>query len=227
MLEIKDVIAVVMAKRPIPGRVKTRLVSPAISPEMAAEIAGAMLRCMVRRLDGFSEVILAVAPDECGEQLIDQFGLGSLTTINQGKGDLGERLARIWRSVAMDGPVAFFGMDSPDVSHAALAEIPRALEHKEVALGTTGDGGYWTLAARAYHPQLLENIDWGSESVYDQTLRRAEQAGLSVFALPRWDDVDQSSDLDDLRLRLRPDPAEEMEPALRELAETLDAILSS
>jgi hypothetical protein len=122
--------------------------------------------------------------------------------VDQGPGDLGDRLDRIWRIIAPSQPVAFFGCDSPDVPREAIEAIAPALEDHDVAIGPSADGGYWTLAAARYHPALLRGIDWGTENVYHATLSRAEEAGLSVHRLPMWADVDRIDDLRDLQARL-------------------------
>ena len=148
--------------------------------------------------------------------------------VDQGGGDLGERLDRVWRGRGdkqAGGPIVFFGIDCPDVPAEALAGIGPALGRDQVAIGPVTDGGYWTLACAAYQPGLLQGIDWGTPAVYDQTVRAAKRLGLNPTALPAWHDVDEPKDLDALRQRLANLP-EPREPALAELAARLDEILS-
>ena len=97
-----------------------------------------------------------------------------------------------------------------------------------MALGPTGDGGYWTLAAGAYQPALVRDIDWDAPDVYDQTFQRAAEAGLTVCPLPAWHDVDLPEDVDALRRRLRDLPhsvqsSPTTEP-LKRLADRLDEL---
>ena len=225
-----DVTPVLMAKRPEAGQVKTRLTGPGgYSSRIATEVAEAMLRCIARRLEAASTgLVLAVSPPGCGDELTARLGLGSMQVVEQGGGDLGQRLDRVWRAVGVDRPVAFFGSDSPDVPDSALAGIPAALAGCDVAVGPTEDGGYWTLAARQHVPQVLDAIDWGGATVYDQTRRRAADAGLVVRALPMWHDVDQPEDVDALRRRLKQEADRRDLPApLGQLAEHLDALCPS
>jgi rSAM/selenodomain-associated transferase 1 len=219
-----------MAKRPEAGQVKTRLsAAGACSPQVAAELAEAMLCCIARRLEAASpKLVLAVSPAGCGAQLAAALGLGSVRVMDQSSGDLGQRLERVWRAVGTEGPVAFFGSDSPDVPESALGEIPAALAGCDVAVGPTDDGGYWTLAARGHQPAILTDIDWGGTTVYDQTRRRAADAGLVVRALPMWHDVDRPEDVEALRRRLREQAGGRDLPApLGRLAERLEALCSS
>jgi len=232
---------VVMAKRPVPGAVKTRLSSTGlVDPGRAAQLAGAMLRCFLDRIVDLGEVIVAITGEDAAEA-VGPAPWEGLPTMEQGAGSLGERIDRVWARLGSDRPVAFFGGDSPDVPADALAAIAPALDTHDVALGPSTDGGYWTLAASRHRPQLLRNIDWGGDCVYDLTCRHAMAAGLSVHRLPVWLDVDHPDDVHSLRRRLdgyfdpaSPDPASgrpsrrgsgrESDLALGRLRERLDEL---
>lgn len=201
-IDIESVHAVVMAKYPEPGRGKTRLISDSLSAETASEVAMVMLQCMIRRLGIFGQVILGVTPDGFGSEMSRRLGPAIVRIVDQGPGNLGQRLDHVWKQVGVDQAIAFFGMDSPDIPIEWLKMIPVSLDRSDLALGSTEDGGYWTLAARRYVPLVLRKIDWGSESVYHQTCQRAEEAGYSLEELPVWPDVDTPEDLMKLRHRL-------------------------
>ena len=229
-----DVTAVLMAKRPEPGAVKTRLVGPGgLAPEAAAQLSWAMLWCTARRLCAASaRVILAVSPDGCGRDLAEALDVEFAQIVDQGAGDLGRRLERVWEVVGGEGRIAFFGVDTPDVPVAALREIPHALANHDLAVGPTVDGGYWTLAAGGFYPEVVRGIDWGSDRVYDQTRPRAAEAGLEVCELPRWFDVDEPSDVEALSRRLEErlgsSPTGSVdERALRTLAEQIRILTKS
>lgn len=226
--EFGELTAVLMAKRPEAGRVKTRIQDEGrFDPQTTVGLAWAMLRCMAERLASFPRLVLAVTPDGCGAEVAQRLEIAPVMTVDQGPGDLGERLDRAWRTIGSGAPVAFFGSDSPDVPDDVLRHgIPSALAGCELAVGPTQDGGYWTLAARSYHPQVLQGIDWGGPHVYDQTCRRALEAGLSLHTLPVWPDVDRLNDVIALRSRLATlEPAGDDSPsssALQRLARRLD-----
>jgi rSAM/selenodomain-associated transferase 1 len=197
------VTAVVFAKLPEAGRVKTRLAGEMVDDAGAAGVALAMLRCTVRRLRRRGRVVLAIDPDGARGAFESAIDAGSLETVDQGPGTLGDRLDRVWRAVAPATPVAFFGADTPDVPMSMLAEIDVALAEADAAVGPTGDGGYWTLAAARHRPELLRDIDWGGDRVYDQTCRRAAGAGVRLHVLPAWHDVDRPQDVSALVARLQ------------------------
>ena len=191
MSKVPDLLAVVFTREPVPGGIKTRLLGPGgFDPETSAEIAWAMLDCTLRRLSDMGPLVLAVTPDGRGGPVLGHLGLTGIEAVDQGPGDLGERLERVWRTVAPDRPAAFFGIDSPDVPDGLLTTIGPALERAEAAVAATPDGGYWTIAGRHPLPALLAGIDWGSASVYHQTLLRAARAGIRIQSLAEWPDVD-------------------------------------
>ena len=176
-------------------------------------------------------MILAASPDGCGAELAEALDANFTQVVDQGTGDLGERMERVWEAAGVQR-IVFFGADTPDVPEDALRAIPEALANHDVAIGPTHDGGYWSLAASAFHPQVLRAIDWGTDRVYDQTLNRAAEAGLEACALPRWYDVDQPSDLEALSRRLvsrrESSPTETVdERALRTLAEQIRTVTNS
>ncbi|MEL7087382.1 MAG: TIGR04282 family arsenosugar biosynthesis glycosyltransferase, partial [Planctomycetota bacterium] len=222
-----------MAKAAVPGRVKTRLTrgpdADRLTPEQAAGVHAAMLDTVLQRLadhvtgpDGGPPALVLAMDDPAGAPPAPGW-----TVVEQGPGDLGQRLERVWRDCrARNGTEAavFFGVDSPDVPAEVLRQIGPALNHTRAAVGPVEDGGYWTLACGLFAPALLRGIDWGTPAVYDQTVRAADVLGLELTALPTWHDVDEPSDLAALRRRLAA-ASEPGEPALRRLARHLDTLL--
>ncbi len=117
----------------------------------------------------------------------------------------------------------FFGVDSPDLPIPLLQAAQAALENPKIdaAVGPTSDGGYWTLAGRRFAKPLLTGIDWGTATVYDQTVAAGGRSGLKVQSLGKWYDVDEIGDVRQLSRRL----ADEREPALKRLHERLRRVL--
>lgn len=200
---LNEYISVVMAKAPIPGQVKTRLIGVELTPDHASAIAAAMTRCIVLRLARRGRVWLAISPDDAAHLFTKEVRAAADRVIDQGAGNLSRRIERVWSLLEEDQPVAFFGIDSPDVPDAALDELADSLVDHDLAIGPTPDGGYWTLAARSRHPAVVRDIDWGSQIVYDQTVARARTAGLSIASLAEWPDVDEPHDVEALMQRLR------------------------
>lgn len=210
---------VVMAKAPHPGLAKRRLAASGLGDESAARIADVMLRCTVERLSRHGHVIVACTPDATAPALAALLTLPAGRVVPQGAGDLGARILRVWQRDVGGGPAAFFGCDAPDIPHAHIEAIARALEGDDLAMGPTTDGGYWTLAGRAPAAAALEDMPWGTGSMACLTRRRASDAGLTVAELPLWYDVDDVADLQALHVRLA---AAHDDPALERLMRRLD-----
>jgi len=232
---------VVMAKAPVAGKVKTRLI-PQMGPQGAAEVYKAMLQCILqraRRLNqasnggssgalsggagtGISRYVLAcdMARQKLDEDLVRMAGDWEL--IEQGPGDLGEKMTSVWRQIG-GGPAIFIGADSPDIPMDMLTHIPQMVSEADVGIGQAADGGYWTLAATRMVRQILVGIDWGSSKVYHQTCKAIDHAGLRVVQLGSWHDVDEIEDLDQLAARL----ADATEPTLIQLRQRLQSIWQS
>jgi rSAM/selenodomain-associated transferase 1 len=201
---------VLMAKPPVPGKVKTRLIGN-LNAQQAAQIHGAMLECTLERLraiygdPGHRRLVLCLASDvePDGDRWASQRPESARPwrIFDQGPGDLGQRMARVWRAFG-DGPVVFLGCDSPDVPREALEAILTMLNCFDLVLGPAPDGGFWSLAARNLATGILEGIDWGSAKVYHQTCRAAERNGLTVGNVQDWPDVDTTADLKALLERL-------------------------
>jgi hypothetical protein len=49
---------------------------------------------------------------------------------------------------------------------------------------------------------VFEQIDWSTERVFEQTLDRAREIGLTTELLPTWYDVDDAATLERLRREL-------------------------
>ena len=216
---------VIMAKRPVPGQVKTRLIGD-FSAYQAAVIHADLLHCTLQRLAAIPYEQLFLALDSQNEDSLTQDDPAlsldipdNTIVIDQGSGTLGDRLDYVWQKIGL-GPVVFFGVDCPDLPTTHLVSIPTALRSAGAACGPVEDGGYWCLAAQRYAPELLADIDWGTSAVYHQTRDAAQKAGLTFQELPTWQDVDNTKDLQQLRQRLQ----SATEPALTRLAQRLEMI---
>jgi glycosyltransferase A (GT-A) superfamily protein (DUF2064 family) len=64
-----------------------------------------------------------------------------------------------------------------------------------VVLGPSDDGGYYLIGLKQMHHRLFEEIDWSTERVLAQTLKRAAEIGVEVHQLPSGFDVDDRASL--------------------------------
>jgi len=190
---------VILAKAPVPGKVKTRL-TPPLTPEQAAQLAEKLLRettLLVQSLKGVRPVV-AVDPPE-GIDLVRRLLGSSIQFVPQTDGDLGKRLSEVfWQFFAVGSKgVMVLGADHPNLPREYLVQAQEALEKSDdpVVLGPTEDGGYYLIGLNRFHPELFEGIPWSTADVLRITQERAESIGLSVTLLPSWYDIDRPEDL--------------------------------
>lgn len=190
--------ALIFAKYPQPGRVKTRM-TPPLTPEQAAGIHCASLLAVCERINALTDVetILVVTPDE----QLDKFKKIVPDNVDdywtQGAGDLGERLTRaVDRAFSQDADaVILLGADSPTTPNEIFLQTIGLLSKHDAVLGPCEDGGYYLLALSKPLPALFQNIDWGSENVADQTRARAADGAIDLSELKTWYDLDRYEDL--------------------------------
>lgn len=188
----------VLAKAPIPGLAKTRLMSEvgahaaAVLQERLTEHA---VEAAVRADTG--PVILWCAPDLDHPSFQDLAARFPVTLKRQPEGDLGARmLAAIAANI---GPTIVIGTDCPSLDATHLREAAAALRENQVVLTPAEDGGYVLIGARQPHTELFEGIAWGTQAVIAETRARLAALGVASRELtPLWD-VDRPADLARLR----------------------------
>jgi uncharacterized protein len=178
----------VLAKAPVPGRVKTRLCPP-YRPEEAARLAAAALDDVLAavRATPAARRVLVLDGDPV---LVDTAGL---EVVPQVPGQLDVRLAAAF-AAAGGGPAVLIGMDTPQVTPRLLGRAGRALARSDACLGLATDGGWWALGLRRPDPALLLGVPCSLPTTGSRQLGRLLRAGLSVTRLPRLRDVDVPAD---------------------------------
>jgi len=179
----------ILAKRPEPGRAKTRL-APWVGPEGAAELAAAALAdtFAAARASTVDRVVVAFDGDPSGVVPV-QFEV-----IPQRSGTLAERLAGAWDDVGEGG--LQIGMDTPQVTGADLDRAFDALDRGPggSALGPAADGGWWAIGLRRPVDGVFAGIATSRSDTGARQLARLEALGLPPVLLPLQRDVDEPAD---------------------------------
>ncbi|HEY6747299.1 MAG TPA: DUF2064 domain-containing protein [Mycobacteriales bacterium] len=182
----------VLAKAPVPGRVKTRLCPPCTPAEAAGLAAAALadtiaaaratpgVRRRVLALDGWCEVPADLA-------VLPQRGTG-----------LAERIGHAFAD-ADAGPTLLVGMDTPqagpDLLAACLSTLDAAADPVDAVLGPAEDGGWWALGLHdPGQARLLAGVPMSTPDTGRLTLAALRGAGLRVGLLPELRDVDDWAD---------------------------------
>ncbi|GAA0561459.1 hypothetical protein GCM10010390_74780 [Streptomyces mordarskii] len=179
----------VIAKEPVPGRVKTRL-TPPYTPAEAASLAEACL----------SDTLHAALAMPAGRRVLVLDGRPGpwlppgFEVVPQCDGGLDERLAAAF--AACRGAALLIGMDTPQVTPALLAPAlhPNGWHDCDAWFGPAADGGFWALGLAQPDPGLLRGVPMSTATTGAAQRRRLTDAGLRVRDLPMLRDVDTAED---------------------------------
>lgn len=185
---------VVMAKTPVPDRVKTRLQAE-VGPVVAVEVARAILRDTVdNALAVTDHVIVATAGDL--PAMADLVPAGIAVHPQRGD-DLAERLTHAQHTAFADGAdaVLLLGADCPTVDPPLLRTALAALATADAVLGPAVDGGYTLLATSRPTPELFAGITMGRPDVAARTRAEASRHGVVLVEVAPRHDLDVLADL--------------------------------
>lgn len=194
-----------MAKAPLAGEVKTRLVPPLTAPEAAA-LNMCFLRDMAANIQSVTEIeaasgLVVYTPAGSESAFDGVLPVGFELLVQRGE-SLGERLCNATDDLLKQGygAVCLINSDSPTLSKAILIRAIEslAIEGDRVVLGAAEDGGYYLIGLKHAHRNLFNGIAWSTPDVLDHTRQRAAEIDLPVEMLPPWYDVDDAETLNRL-----------------------------
>ncbi len=178
---------VVIAKAPVPGRVKTRCCPPC-TPAQAADLAAASL----------ADTLDAVAASAATRRIVALDGLpgpwlpAGFDVVPQCGGSLGPRIDHALETIG--SPVLLIGMDTPQVTSVGLDRALRLVTDRETGavVGPARDGGFWALGLAAPLPDLCATVPMSTAS----TAARLRDA-LRRRGVP-WHELEALLDVDDV-----------------------------
>jgi uncharacterized protein len=188
-------VLIVVAKRPAPGKTKTRL-SPPLTPEQASQLYECFLIDtleQMRKVKDAQKVIAYFDAPEYFQRLAPDFQL-----IQQEGDSLGARLDNALTSYLSHGcqRVAIMDSDSPTLPPSYLARAFALLaDGAQACLGPCEDGGYYLIGITQPAPRLLREVRMSTPSVAADTIAIAKEEGLQIGLLPPWYDVDDAASL--------------------------------
>jgi len=191
----KSVSIAILAKAPIPGLAKSRLI-PAIGAHGAAVLQERLTeRAVATALAAeIGPVTLWCAPDSTHTTFLKLVARSRITLRPQTDGDLGARI--LAATAASDGPVLVIGTDCPALTEVHLRGAANALrDGTDVVLIPAEDGGYVLIGTRSAQPALFSDISWGTQTVLAETRARVIAHRLVLAERPPLWDVDTEIDL--------------------------------
>lgn len=195
---------VVFTRYPIPGHTKTRLI-PSLGIEGAAQLQRHLTEhtiATVRQLNAICDAHQTPLQAEIwftgGDRALMQAWLGNQWFyIEQGEGDLGDRLTRAFQASDSPGIIRTIalGIDCPGITAPCLWDAFNRLGDHDLVLGPATDGGYYLIGMTQAMPSLFSGIAWGTDQVLAQTLAIAQRLALVVASLAPLPDIDRPEDL--------------------------------
>ena len=188
-----------MAKAPIAGEVKTRLVPP-FTQEQAADLYRALL---LDQLEHLSELTVAdlylVYTPEDSAPLMKQLAPPNFHCLAQRGDDLGERMNFAFSDLWERGHrrVVLIGSDLPALPLDFLETAFELLTASagQVVLGPSRDGGYYLVGMNQPTPEIFQDMTWSHDQVLAQTIDKLGKLGIQPALLPTWFDLDTVEDL--------------------------------
>ena len=193
-------------------RCKIRL-SKEIGAHKAAKIQEKLTRHTIKvakeiQKDGLADIKVAI--DGIGINAAKKWALlnKSNTVAVQGPGNLGTKMKRQFLKTHSEktlshqirNPILLIGTDLPSISHCELVNAIQILNHKEMVLGPSNDGGYWLigLSNKLLSPRLswpFSGINWGTGEVLQKTIKLATLNEIDFQLLQTKNDLDNIRDL--------------------------------
>lgn len=187
-----------VAKAPVAGLAKTRL-GALVGGDVAADLAAAALldtldSCREAGAVGHLSLAGDLSDAARGEEIrgalhgwtiTPQVGIGFAVRLVQAHADAGS------------GLVVQIGMDTPQVTAAALHAVADAMAGHDAVLAPATDGGWWALARRDAHVvRHLAQVPMSTDTTFADTWRALERAGARVASAAALTDVDTINDAD-------------------------------
>ncbi len=216
-LDPAHVSLIVIAKAPLPGLAKTRLI-PDLGEEGASRVAEA---CLADTLWAVAEAPadrrVLVLDGEPGQDPVwlPQVEGREFEILPQRPGGLAERLAGAFED-SDAAPALLVGMDTPQITasllEASVAEL--CSEEVDAVLGPASDGGWWAIGLRTGNPTVFEDVPMSADDTGERQRERLNDLGLRFRELEQLRDVDT---LDDAQAVSAVNPWTRCAAALREI----------
>ncbi|WP_367180200.1 TIGR04282 family arsenosugar biosynthesis glycosyltransferase [uncultured Lacinutrix sp.] len=109
--------------------------------------------------------------------------------------DLGERMQNAFINGFKKGyeKIIIVGSDLYDLNQEIINKAFQKLDDHDNVIGPAEDGGYYLLGMKTLHPSVFKIENWGTETVYQQTISKL--INNNVYVLETLNDIDYVEDL--------------------------------
>ena len=110
---------------------------------------------------------------------------------------LGEKMADAFSVVFAKkyDSVCIIGSDCYELNPAIIENAFVKLQSVDCVIGPAFDGGYYLLGTNAYNGQLFQNIQWSTDTVFDNTLAICTTLNITTDLTVKLNDVDTENEV--------------------------------
>ena len=189
---------VLMAKAPVPGRVKTRLCPP-LAPAEAARLYACMLGDAAEEISSVGRIARYLFLDRpAAANVLRGAPFSPFERFPQRGKDLGERMCGAAATAFRRGArrVVIVGADCPSLSAGTVRRAFRELSTgASVVFGPSADGGYYLVGLSSPDERLFRGFRWSTAEVLRNAAARCRILSAPFSFLPPGRDVDTGDDL--------------------------------
>ena len=192
---------VIFTREPVPGSTKTRLM-PYYNAGQCAELHKCILRDIANKMNGCSfDIIVAYTG---GEPLFLKKTFGRTAKYIEQRGNgIGFRMQNAISDALDMGyeKVVLTGSDIPELEADTIETAFIMLNEFDITIGPTADGGYYLLGMKEVHGEAFDVKNYGTATVFEETINAVRSTGLSVGIVDEYNDIDTKEDIAEFRKR--------------------------
>jgi rSAM/selenodomain-associated transferase 1 len=190
---------IIFSRFPRKGKVKTRL-AKTTGNDFAVEF---YKLCSERTFDecrkfSFDETAVYVFYSDSDELVeIKEWTHNEFVYILQTGENLGARMLHAFKTVfdSGAGKAVIIGTDIPDISYRIIMQAMQYLGEYEVVVGPAKDGGYYLLGMTNLFRFLFNDIAWGTNNVFAETINKLTGHNIKKKILTELHDIDTEESL--------------------------------
>ena len=193
---MNDKALIIFTRVPIPGQTKTRLM-PFLTAQECVDLHTCFLNDILRKVGELdASLFLFYTPRDEKQLLLDVVGNQVICLPQYGQ-DLGQKMKNAIGSVLRLGyeKVLLMGSDIPQISKETIMTAFENLEHKDIVIHPTYDGGYYLIGMKQDYESIWKIERYGTNTVIYDTLQHMKNEHLNTAVGRKYYDVDEKEDL--------------------------------
>lgn len=212
---------IIFAREPRLGRVKTRLARElGARPTLTLYKAFIADVCVVAQQCRGVDCFIYYEGQLNARSLLKSYNKDFMLRKQRGK-DLGQKMHNAFVDVFNEGyqKTVIIGTDCLTISAKDIMRTIRQLNRYDCVFGPSADGGYYLVGLRKPIKTLFTAIQWGTDQVLAQSVRKLSKTGKTWNFLKKQRDIDYKADLRYLKsVKMNRAPIPHTRSALKDLA---------